>query len=191
MHVSHRQVHYATSAYEGRSGDSTWCTTSWSTVGMCRRLSTIRPGCVSMLIANIVDRLTTHMYTDWQSIDLGQAWQWIWQVYNLRTCVVHGHHLVMVLSAACMYTYAAQQCERLVLAHTQAEPMPMVSYVKVCMVMCVLIMGYKLIRSTVAQGRTTVVSNHRLATVTNAQTYEIMYSGDRLVWQGVGLCSRR
>ena len=52
-------------------------------------------------------------------------------------------------------------------------------------------MGYKLIRSAIAQGRTKVVSNQRLATDTEVQTDEIMYGGDRLVWQGVGLCSRR
>ena len=92
----------------------------------------------------------------------------------------------MVLSAAWMYTYAAQQCQSLVLAHTHAEPTPMMCYVKVGMVMCLLIMGYKLIRSAVAQGRTKVVSNQRLATDTEVQTDEIMYGGDRLVWQGVG-----
>ena len=92
-----------------------------------------------------------------------------------------------------MYVYLCRTAMRELDActHTHAEPLPMVRYVKVCMVMCVLIMGYKLIRSTVAQGRTTMVSNHRLATVTNAQTYEIIYSGDRHVWQGVGLCSRQ
>ena len=51
-----------------------------STVGMCKRLSTILPGCVSMSIANIVDRWTTQLGRFGNAFDRCAGWGHVWSM---------------------------------------------------------------------------------------------------------------